>query len=164
MTGQIAVAIENSLFYEDLENKVHDRTEELRVEKKKSDDLLLNILPENVATELKLTGRAKPRLFDNVAVLFTDFKDFTQVSEKLTPEELVNEIDMCFRKMDEIISNYNLEKIKTIGDAYLCVSGLPNPDDYSIANTINAAMDILDFVKRMQEQRLSEGKTFFQSV
>ncbi|MEO5647911.1 MAG: adenylate/guanylate cyclase domain-containing protein, partial [Chitinophagaceae bacterium] len=161
LTGQIAVSIENSLFYEDLENKVQDRTEELRIEKKKSDDLLLNILPEDVAAELKLTGRSQPRLFENVAVLFTDFKDFTLVSEKLSPEELVNEIDMCFRKIDEIVSNYKLEKIKTIGDAYLCVSGLPNPDDYSIKNTINAALDILSFVKKMQEQRISEGKTFF---
>jgi histidine kinase len=161
LTGQIAVSIQNSLFYEELENKVQERTEQLRVEMKKSDDLLLNILPENVAAELKLNGRSLPRHFEQVAVLFTDFKDFTQVSEKLSPAELVSELDLCFRNMDGIVARYKLEKIKTIGDAYLCVSGLPDPDDYSITNTIKTAMDMLQFVNKMQEQRIAEGKTFF---
>jgi histidine kinase len=146
LTGQIAISIENALFYSDLENKVELRTVELRQEKQKSDDLLLNILPDQIATELKLTGRTKPRSYEQVTVMFTDFKDFTLHSEHLSPEELVSRIDLCFRKFDEIISRFNLEKIKTIGDAYLCVSGLPNPEDHNPVNVVRAALEIVDFV------------------
>ena len=100
--------------------------------KKRSDELLLNILPEEVAEELKTKGSADAKQFDDVTVMFTDFKGFTQISEKLTPTELVVEIHTCFKAFDHIIEKNNIEKIKTIGDAYMCVGGLP------IANTTNA--------------------------
>lgn len=151
LTGQIAVSIENALFYDSLEQRVKDRTEDLQIEKKKSDDLLLNILPEEVATELKQTGYAQARRFENVTVMFTDFKNFTIHSEKLKPEQLVAELDICFRKFDEIISKYQLEKIKTIGDAYLCVGGLPHPN--TPENVVKAALDICNFMKTLKEQR-----------
>ena len=151
LTGQIAVSIENALFYDSLEQRVKDRTEDLQIEKKKSDDLLLNILPEEVATELKQTGYAQARRFENVTVMFTDFKNFTIHSENLKPEQLVAELDICFRKFDEIISKYQLEKIKTIGDAYLCVGGLPHPNPPE--NVVKAALEICNFMKTLKEQR-----------
>ena len=136
--------------YNDLENKVLQRTHELFQEKKKSDDLLLNILPEDVANELKQTGRAKPRRYDLVTVMFTDFKDFTAKSESLSPEELVTIVDNCFKKFDEITAKYNIEKIKTIGDAYLCVSGLPKPGDHNACNVVNAALEIVAYIMELK--------------
>ena len=115
-----------------------------RIEKKKSDDLLLNILPEDIANELKQTGRTKPRSYEVATVMFTDFENFTSKSEKLSPEELVTIVDTCFKKFDEIVSRYNIEKIKTIGDAYLCVSGLPDKKTHSAVNVVNAAIEIIE--------------------
>ena len=138
------------VFYNELENKVEERTNELYIEKKKSDDLLLNILPEIVAQELKQTGRTTPRSYEVATVMFTDFENFTLKSEKLSPEELVSIIDSCFKKFDEIISKHNIEKIKTIGDAYFCVSGLPDTKDHNAVNVINAAMEIIDVIKDLK--------------
>ena len=161
LTGQIAISIENALFYSDLENKVRDRTAELQVEKKKSDDLLLNILPVEVADELKHNGYTRPRSFDLVTVMFTDFKDFTLQSEKLSPEELVTLIDTCFKKFDEIITKYDLEKIKTIGDAYLCVSGLPNPDEHDANKVVYAALEIIEFINAFQKEATANNDCYF---
>ena len=151
LAGQMAVSIENALFYSELENKVKERTNELQIEKKKSDDLLLNILPEDIANELKQTGHTKPRSYEIATVMFTDFENFTSKSEKLSPEELVSMIDTCFKKFDEIVSKYNIEKIKTIGDAYLCVSGLPDTQTHNATNVVAAAVEILDAIKEMKE-------------
>ncbi|MGE5108988.1 MAG: adenylate/guanylate cyclase domain-containing protein, partial [Sphingobacteriales bacterium] len=157
LAGQMAISIENALFYNELENKVEERTNELYLEKKKSDDLLLNILPEEIANELKQTGRTIPRSYEVATVMFTDFENFTSKSEKLSPEELVNMIDTCFRKFDEIISKYNLEKIKTIGDAYLCVSGLPDTKDHNAANVVNAAIEIIEAINSMRQNADENG-------
>ena len=157
LAGQMAISIENALFYNELENKVEERTNELYLEKKKSDDLLLNILPEEIANELKQTGRTIPRSYEVATVMFTDFENFTSKSEKLSPEELVTMIDTCFRKFDEIISKYSIEKIKTIGDAYLCVSGLPDTKDHNASNVINAAIEIIDAINNMRQNSTENG-------
>jgi class 3 adenylate cyclase len=129
---------------------VKERTNELEIEKKKSDDLLLNILPEDIANELKQTGHTKPRSYEIATVMFTDFENFTSKSEKLSPEELVSLIDTCFTKFDEIISKHKMEKIKTIGDSYLCVSGLPDPKSHSAINTVEAAFEIIETMKSIK--------------
>ncbi len=121
-------------------------------ERKKSDKLLLNILPVKVAEELKHKGTAEARQFDNVTVLFTDFVGFTTVSERLTPKELVEELHQCFKAFDEITAKYGIEKIKTVGDAYLAVCGLPLPDASHAEKVIRAAMEIRDFIKVRKEQ------------
>lgn len=138
---------------EKLELVVADRTaqiakEKAEVEKQKqqSDKLLLNILPEEVAAELKETGTAKAKYFDHVTVLFTDFVNFTKTSEQMTPQELIDELHNCFKSFDEIVTRYNIEKIKTIGDAYLAVSGLPLPDPKHAENAVSAAKEIRDFM------------------
>ena len=128
-------------------------------ERKKSDELLLNILPAEVANELKLTGVSEAKYFDHVTVIFTDFVNFTKASEQLSPKELVNELHTCFKAFDGIISKHNLEKIKTIGDAYLAVSGLPAPDPLHAENVIRAAKDIVDYI---QDRQTKIGARSFQ--
>lgn len=131
---------------EELEKLVDERTHELQVEKKKSDDLLRNILPEEVAEELKNKGSADARQFDEVTVLFTDFVNFSKLSENLSPKALVAEIDKCFKAFDEISGKYGLEKIKTIGDAYLAVAGIPQYDPDHAVKAIRAAIAMRDFI------------------
>ncbi|WP_190277332.1 adenylate/guanylate cyclase domain-containing protein [Taibaiella lutea] len=121
--------------------------EALKSEKKKSDELLLNILPAEVAEELKEKGQSKAQLFDDVSVLFTDFVNFTQMSEQLGAEELVAELHECFKAFDNIMEHNGLEKIKTIGDAYLAVSGIPVYNDRHAYNAIKAALEIITFMK-----------------
>lgn len=121
-------------------------------EKKRSDDLLLNILPEEVAEELKEKGKAEAKHFENVTVLFTDFVNFTKVSETLSPQELVNELHACFKAFDHIMDRYGIEKIKTIGDAYLAVCGLPIPDAIHAQKVGQAAIDICIFMKERRQQ------------
>lgn len=137
---------------EELEREVAVRTAELVAQKQKSDDLLRNILPEEVAEELKETGSTVARHFDHVSVLFTDFVDFTRAGERMSPQELVDELHTCFKAFDDIISRYNIEKIKTIGDAYLAVSGLPVADAAHAHNVTRAALEIRQFMEHRRVQ------------
>lgn len=116
------------------------------IQKQRSEELLLNILPQEVAEELKLNGNAKAKHFENATVLFTDFVNFTQLSEILSPQDLVAEIHECFSAFDKIIEKHKMEKIKTIGDAYLAASGLPITNTNHAIVAINAASDILDYI------------------
>lgn len=154
----LSVSATNSGAYNVLERLVSERTQELTIEKKKSDDLLLNVLPAEVAEELKIKGFAEAKYFDEVSVLFTDFVNFTIISELLSPQELVDELHYCFKAFDEIVVKYNIEKIKTIGDAYLAVAGLPNADANHAASTVKAALEIRRFTKLRREQK--GDKTF----
>jgi class 3 adenylate cyclase len=120
----------------------------IQKEKERSDNLLRNILPNETAEELKEKGSVAAKRFDSVSVMFTDFKGFTGFSESLSPEKLVESIDLYFSKFDEIIEKHGLEKIKTVGDAYMCAGGLPFPsEDHSYKITL-AALEIVDFVKK----------------
>ncbi len=127
-------------------NNLNITNEKLRMEKEKTDILLLNILPAQIADELKETGSAAAKQYDNVTVLFTDFVNFTGVSEKLEPTELVAEIHRHFTAFDNIMEKYGIEKIKTIGDAYLAVGGLPIKDEKHAENVVLAAKDILKYI------------------
>ncbi len=121
---------------------------QVQKEKKKSDDLLLNILPEEIADELKNKGEIEAKLYNHVSVIFTDFVGFTNISENLSPTELVAEIHRNFTAFDAIIEKYNIEKIKTIGDAYLAVCGLPNESPDHAEKIVRAAIDIRDYVSK----------------
>ncbi len=116
-------------------------------EKKRSDELLLNILPEEVAEELKEKGYADAKQFDEVTVLFTDFKGFTSIAEKLSAQDLVKEINECFSAFDTICEKHNIEKIKTIGDAYMAAGGLPVANKTHAEDVVKAALEIRDFMK-----------------
>jgi len=127
-----------------------------RKARKRSDELLLNILPENTAAELKKNGYASPRKYQHVSILFADIKNFTSISAILNPDELVSMIDDCFKAFDDISKKYELEKIKTIGDAYLVVSGIPKHSTQSASNIILAATDMLHFVKNYKNTSLQK--------
>ncbi len=116
-------------------------------EKQKSDELLLNILPFEVAEELKANGKTVAKNYDEVSVLFTDFVGFTANSERIGVQDLLTELNICFTEFDNIMGRYGLEKIKTIGDAYLAVSGLPLKDENHANNAVKAAIDILQFIQ-----------------
>lgn len=116
-------------------------------ERNRSDSLLLNILPEETAKELKANGKVEAKRFESVTVLFTDFKDFTTYSESLAPEKLVKSIDFYFSRFDEIIEKYDLEKIKIVGDSFMCAGGLPFPTkDHALKMTL-AAFEIMQFIE-----------------
>lgn len=125
----------------------------VKKEKKRSEDLLLNILPSSVAEELKVNGKAEAHRFDNISVLFTDFVNFTGTSEKLTPEQLVTELHECFTAFDYIMEKNGLEKIKTIGDAYMAVCGIPDGREDHARRTVQAAIDIMNFMKTRGQQQ-----------
>jgi class 3 adenylate cyclase len=129
-------------------------------EKERSDALLLNILPEETALELKEKGKVKAKKYDSVTVLFTDFKGFTSYSEKLSPEALVETIDFYFSKFDAIIEKYGLEKIKTIGDAYMCVGGLHETEENHATRMVSAAMEIVSFVEETKNDVAASELTF----
>ncbi len=116
-------------------------------ERDRSDNLLLNILPEETAQELKDHGKVRAKRFEQVTVLFTDFVGFTSYSQNLEPEELVDSVDHYFSKFDEIVERHGLEKIKTIGDAYMCAGGLPEPDDEHVYKIIEVAFEFIRFLE-----------------
>jgi class 3 adenylate cyclase/tetratricopeptide (TPR) repeat protein len=126
---------------------------ELTLEKQKSDNLLLNILPAEVAEELKAKGKTTARYFDNVTVMLTDFVDFTVAGERMSPQDLVDELNICFKAFDEITAKYNIEKIKTVGDAYIAVAGLPSPLPNHAELVIKAAIEINNFIINRQAQK-----------
>lgn len=135
---------------------------EIENAKKRSDELLHNILPEEVAEELKEKGSAEARSYAEVTVLFTDFKNFTGISEHMSATELVAEIHTCFKAFDEIIDRYNIEKIKTIGDSYMCVAGLPVPTETHAEDMVTAGLEIRDFVEAHCKERLNLGMQPFE--
>lgn len=131
-------------------------------EKKRSDELLLNILPEETADELKATGSAKTKSYESVSVLFTDFKNFTQASEILSPEELVSEINHCYSEFDKIVTKYGIEKIKTIGDAYMCAGGLPVKNNTHPVDVVKAGLEMQQFIEVNKKERQEKGLPFFE--
>jgi class 3 adenylate cyclase len=131
-------------------------------EKARSEELLLNILPEEVAEELKAKGEADARQIDQVTVLFTDFKGFTAMSEQLTPKELVADIHECFSAFDHIMEKHGIEKIKTIGDAYMAAGGLPTPNTTHALDVVKAALEIRDFIAEGKALKIAKGLPYFE--
>jgi adenylate cyclase len=129
----------------------------LNQERSKSDRLLLNILPNSVAEELKRKERVKPMVYECATVLFTDFVGFTKLAEKMTAEELVAELDNSFRAFDEIARRHNLEKIKTIGDAYMAAGGLPTPNETHAVDCVLAALEFQAYIESEQIRRNALG-------
>jgi adenylate cyclase len=124
------------------------RNKMIEEEKRKSETLLLNILPEETANELLREGVAKSHKYEMVTVMFTDFVDFTHNAEQLKAEDLVKQMDKFFRAFDEITLKYGVEKIKTIGDAYMCAGGLPIPNTSNPTDVLNAAIEIAAYMQQ----------------
>jgi adenylate cyclase len=130
----------------------------LDLQKVQIETLLQNILPAEVAKELQKNGRATPRYFEHASVLFTDFKDFTKHADSLSPQEIVSELNSCFMAFDDIIEKYNLEKIKTIGDSYMCAGGITSANTAHTLNMIQASHDIQLFMNLRNEERTFQGQ------
>ena len=139
------------------------KNEIIEEEKKKAETLLLNILPAVVANELKINGVAKAQKYDNATVLFSDFINFSAIAESLTPEKLVRQLDFYFKTFDEIIGKYELEKIKTIGDAYMCVGGLPEENINNPLEMVKAALEIQAKLGQLKAERSAKGEPFFEA-
>jgi len=147
-----------------LERKVQERTAEVRAQnreiegqKVKIEELLLNILPREISEELKVNGKATARHHDDVTVMFTDMKGFTKVAEKMTPQQLVSELDECFIRFDAIVDRYGIEKIKTIGDSYMCACGVPTGDPHHAVKAVMAAIDIREEMNAWKREREARG-------
>jgi len=149
--------IAGSVFNARLLKKVEVAKEEAETERNKSEKLLLNILPKDVAKELKDKGFAEPVLFENVSVMFTDFKGFTTIAETLSPQELIKDLDACFVQFDKITERYNLEKLKTIGDSYMCAGGIPRRNQTHAVDCVLAALEIQGFMNMMKELKENMG-------
>jgi adenylate cyclase len=151
--GFLLIIVIAVILYRGYRNKVKTN-KILDKQKVEIEGLLLNILPAEVAQELQTTGQSPPRFFKTVSVLFTDFKSFTSHAEALTPQEVVSELNACFIAFDDIVEKYHLEKIKTIGDSYMCAGGIPSPDETHAENIIRAGLDIQKFMRQRNESRL----------
>lgn len=127
-------------------------------ERDKADQLLLNILPEAVATELKEKGKAEAREYAHASVLFTDFIGFTSIAEKMTPVQLLRELDFCFSEFDRICDKYDLERLKTVGDAFMACAGLPEPNPEHAARCVRAALEMREFMVNYRAEKAKAGK------
>lgn len=133
----------------------------LNRERRRSDALLLNVLPEPVARELKVYERVEPREYEQATVLFTDFVGFTRIAAGFTPQQLVSELDFCFRRFDEIARRHGLEKIKTIGDAYMAVGGVPAPNSTHAHDCVRAALEVAAFIAGTRAARTGTGLPYW---
>ncbi|MEZ4943708.1 MAG: adenylate/guanylate cyclase domain-containing protein [Saprospiraceae bacterium] len=142
---------------------LREKNKIIRSEQKRSEELLLNILPALVAEELKKNGSTSARYFDDVGVLFADFVGFSKIAEILSPQELVNELDTCFRAFDDIIAKHKLEKIKTIGDAYMAAGGLLNGGGSQLRDMVNAAQEMQAWLAEWNQERSNRNLPVFEA-
>lgn len=135
---------------------------QLGKERDKSEKLLLNIIPQKVANDLKESGYSIPEKFENVTVLFSDLVNFTSISSRIDPNLLIAELNEIFTAFDEIMEKYKCERIKTIGDAYLAVCGLPIKNNDHIENIIYAAIEIVNYLSERNENAQKRNKLIWQ--
>ncbi len=136
-------------------------TQNLNHERRKSDTLLRNVLPEAIADELKQAERVQPVEYD-ASVLFTDFVGFTQIAESYSPQQIIGALDDCFSEFDQIARRHGLEKIKTIGDAYMAVGGVPTRNLTHALDCVLAALEIQSLISSMREQKIAQNKSFWE--
>ncbi|MCW7502992.1 adenylate/guanylate cyclase domain-containing protein [Leptospira paudalimensis] len=158
LAEQLAGIIYGSTLFKELEVSRNIAEEERR----KNEKLLLNILPNDIAQELKEKGATEPILYENVSVMFTDFKGFTQIAEVLSPQELIRELDACFVQFDKITERYKLEKLKTIGDSYMCAGGIPKLNQTHAIDSVLAALEIQAFMNLMKQIKADQGLPFWE--
>lgn len=157
ISGGLAVILIISLIIYRNYRQTNRTNKLLDKQKEQIESLLQNILPAEVAKELQRDGRATPKFYEQVSVLFTDFKDFTKHADALSPQEIVSELNLCFMAFDEITEKYNLEKIKTIGDSYMCAGGIPTPDERHPINMVKASLEMQAFMNLRNAERKAKG-------
>ncbi|MCX7999269.1 MAG: adenylate/guanylate cyclase domain-containing protein, partial [Leptospiraceae bacterium] len=154
------ILYDQSTFYQRIVNEFFESL--LKAAYEESERLLNNILPVQVSAELKRNGRVEPIFLESVTVLFTDFKGFTQATENLTPHELIIQLDECFSLFDEIIERYGLEKIKTIGDSFMCAAGIPIPKKTHYIDAALTALAMREGMRKLKEEKELKGNSFWQ--
>lgn len=154
----VFIMILSAWYYARVANRrLEAKNKEIEEERRKSENLLLNILPVETANELKSTGIATPKEYAKVTVLFADFSNFTKISEQLSAEQLIRELNECFRAFDEITEQHGLEKIKTIGDGYMCAGGIPIANETNPTDAIKAAIKMQQFMKSRLKDKTKAG-------
>jgi class 3 adenylate cyclase len=148
--------LDNAYLNKNMETRVRERTFALETEKNQISGLLENIFPKEAIEQLKATGKVTPQELKNVTVMMADIKGFTNISERLNPEELISMIDNYFRAFDEIIGKYGLEKIKTIGDAYMAIGGIGKTLNDGAEKMVRAALEMQEFAKQRLNETASE--------
>ena len=141
--------------------EIRNQTEVIEEERKRSDALLTNILPEKIAEELKTKGAAEARLHEAVSVLFTDFSDFTGISAGMSPDELVKDLHECFSEFDRIVQKHGLEKIKVIGDSYMAASGIPEARPSHAIDCVQAALEIQAIFQKRRKEKMKSGSRYY---
>ncbi len=158
INGELSLALNELKIYA---AEVEKQKKQVEIEKSKSDKLLMDILPQEIVNELKTYGRSYARKYEEVSVLFADIKGFSTLAAQLRPDELVSLLDDYFRGFDHIIENYGMEKIKTIGDAYMCVSGLFDKQANHAFRTVQAARDMQQFISSFGDSKKIQGLPAF---
>ena len=143
-------------YVNNLESQILNRTAQINLERKKSDALLANILPKYVINDLKDKGFSEPRSLENISVMFTDFVGFTKISQEISATKLISELNDIFSEFDRITENHASERIKTIGDAYMCVSGLEHSAQSPQRNLISIALRMIAFLENRNQQNEPE--------
>ncbi len=159
-TYENAVKQNHELVNAQLELKKY--SQKLDISYQESERLLVNILPKKVAKQLKEDGHATPESYEAATVLFTDFKGFTEIAEGLSPRELIKHLDECFTYFDSVVERYNLEKLKTIGDSYMCVGGVPTRNRTHAVDTVLAGLEIQDFMDQVKELRRMQNEPYWE--
>lgn len=145
-----------------LQVKIAQQHKQILAEKQKCVDLLQNVLPDEIFRELLKNGKVIPQNYTNVTVMFTDFVGFTSMCEKFELNKLIQELDLHFSKFDDICEKHYLEKIKTIGDSYMCAGGMPIRNHSHAFDAILAAMDIIDYIDKVNKEKAKNGEELWQ--
>ena len=144
-----------------LEQIINKRTEDLIIEKEKTEALLANVLPKNTASEIMEKGKATKIKYNFVTVLFSDIQGFTKIAEETNPEILIDELDKFFFYFDSVVEKFGIEKIKTIGDAYMCAGGIPEKNRTNPVEVILAALEMKGYMTRLKETSELEGMKYW---
>ncbi len=144
------------------ERELQQAKQLIELQRQKSEELLLNILPKAVADELKLNGATQPLHYDSITVIFTDFRGFTKISEQMSPEELVSQLDLYFTSFDELADKYKLEKLKTIGDAYMCAGGIPTVNNTHPVDACLFALQVQFIMQETKRIKTEKGLPFWE--
>lgn len=144
-----------------LEQIINKRTEDLIIEKEKSEALLANVLPKNTASEIMAKGKATKIKYNFVTVLFSDIQGFTKIAEEMNPEVLIDELDKFFFYFDSVVEKFGIEKIKTIGDAYMCAGGIPEKNRTNPVEVIMAALEMKAYMKKLKESSELQGMKYW---
>jgi adenylate cyclase len=144
-----------------LEQILNKRTEDLIIEKEKTEALLANVLPKNTASEIMEKGKATKIKYNFVTVLFSDIQGFTKIAEEMNPEILIDELDKFFFYFDSVVEKFGIEKIKTIGDAYMCAGGIPEKNRTNPVEVILAALEMKSYMNKLKETSELEGMKYW---